>query len=199
MITNEQWQIAQGHEKNYWGNCQNTFGEEVKQLIYADRMGLVVYDNGISSFTLNANNQKILDIGGGPVSMLLKTVNLGEGTVVDPCEYPLWVVARYKEANINYYRLPAEGLPEMKEKFDEVWIYNCLQHTIDPEKIVKNAKQVGKLIRLFEWIDHPTNAMHPHMLTEENLNKWLGAKGNVEDIDEQGCVGKCYSGVFKEK
>jgi len=32
------WQKAQRWEKDWWGNCTNTFGEETKQLLYANRI-----------------------------------------------------------------------------------------------------------------------------------------------------------------
>jgi hypothetical protein len=81
--------------------------------------------------------------------------------------------------------------------FDEVWIYNCLQHTIDPEKILANARASAKIIRIFEWIDEPISIGHPQLLTQEKLDKWLGGVGKVEDINQQGCHGRCYYGVFK--
>src|ERR1035441_8915336 len=66
------WQIAQKHEVNWWGNCVNTFGEETKQLVYARLMGLQIWDDGNSPFNIMTGARTVLDIGGGPVSMLLK-------------------------------------------------------------------------------------------------------------------------------
>ena len=58
-------------EKNFWNNCTNTFNEEVKQYSYATHMGLTV-----SKYNIIIEPKRILDIGGGPCSMLLKVPNL---------------------------------------------------------------------------------------------------------------------------
>ncbi len=188
----ETWTIAQGQEREWWGDCQNTFGEELKQLVYAKYMGLNIYD----TFSIDKTGLRIIDIGGGPVSMLLKTKALLR-VVVDPCDYPKWTYDRYVDSGILVNKQPAEDIPLdgilPKVQFDEAWCYNCLQHTQNPEKICKNIKAIAKFVRIFEWVDHPTNEMHPHKLTEAQLNDWLGIKGTVLEVNEGGCVGKCYT------
>jgi hypothetical protein len=84
-----------------------------------------------------------------------------------------------------------------EKAFDEAWIYNCLQHTDDPELIIKNARQLANTIRIFEWIDIPPHRGHPQELKEHLLNKWLGGEGHVAELDENICHGKSYSGVFE--
>jgi hypothetical protein len=81
--------------------------------------------------------------------------------------------------------------------WDEVWIYNCMQHAIDPGLIIDNAKRAAKVLRLFEWIDIPAHDGHPHELTEKALNTWIGASGGVTTLAESGCYGKAYFGVFE--
>ena len=56
--------------------------------------------------------------------------------------------------------------------------------------------RANTLVRVFEFIEAGTGPGHPHNLTEENLNKWFGGKGTVEDFREHGAVGKVYYGVF---
>ena len=176
-------------EKDYWGDCTNTFGEDRKHYTYARLMGLRenwVYFEG--------DNKRIIDIGGGPTSMLLKCLNLKEGLVVDPIDYPEWTKMRYKEKNIRVHVKPGEMCDE--QGWDEVWIYNCLQHTIDPQLIINNAKKAAKTLRIFEWIDIPAHEGHPWMLTEELLDQWIGDKGSVVELNENGCFGKAYYGTF---
>jgi len=188
------WEADQRFEHEWWGTCQNTYGEETKQLIYAKLMGLVATHDGNSPFSFDMNGKSILDIGGGPSSLLLKCRNLKEGWVMDPCPYPRWVAERYNAARIIYMQLRGETLGP---KADEVWIYNVLQHTQDPEKIIKNARKLAPVIRIFEWINIPPHEGHPHMLTYENLNQWLGHKGLVGDLNGEGnCHGEFYAGVF---
>ena len=192
------WKNEQKFELDWWGNCANSFGEEEKQLVYAKKMGLDFFHNGKSPYNIEMNGKRILDIGGGPISLLLKCENV-DGTVADPCEYPDWVGQRYSECAIIYNKIKGEDVGFNQDKFDEVWIYNCLQHVDDPELIIKNALHIGKIVRLFEWIDTQKTKGHPHTLTEEKLNKWLGGVGKVEVLNEPTVNGKCYFGIFKGK
>jgi len=151
------------YEMGFWGNCCNTFDEEQKQYVYARYMGLTV-----DHFRIVLPPFQILDVGGGPVSMLLKVPNLINGLVIDPIQYPTWTLQRYMSNKITVRRTYGENLVT-EQCWDEVWLYNCLQHTTDPERIVKNCLQSGKVFRIFEWIDTPIYEGHPHSLTKEML------------------------------
>jgi hypothetical protein len=176
-------------EKSYWGDCCNTYEEDRKHYVYAKYMGLPLEG---CSFILN--NSSVLDIGGGPTSMLLKCKNLKKGKVVDPIRYPKWTIDRYTSKKIDVGIYAGEYVAE--EGWDETWIYNCLQHTIDPAKIIDNVKNASKLLRIFEWVNIPAHDGHPHMLTKENLDNWIGHSGSLVHLAEGGCHGLAYYGVF---
>jgi len=189
------WNTAQEWERDWWGDCLNVYGEEMKQLLYANRMGLRTFHDGRSPFNFDLCGVDILDIGGGPTSILLKCVNRGRCKVIDPLVVPDWVVARYGLAEIELEQVQAEQMTEAG--WDEAWIYNVLQHTRNPAVVIRRAQQAAKTIRLFEWIDTPTNEGHPHALSEALLNKCLGGEGKVEVLNGQNtCKGKCYYGIF---
>lgn len=190
------WQQAQKWEKDWWGNCVNTLFEEKKQLIYADKMGLEIVANEKTPYTFDLSGKSILDVGGGATSLLLKCINHKGSAVIDPLPMPKWVISRYEEVGIKFLNFPAEKMRFDKNAFEEIWIYNCLQHTDNPRKIIKNAKHAGKIIRIFEWIDTPVSDGHIHTLTEEDLNVWLGGYGKVEQMKQRPCFGKAYYGVF---
>jgi hypothetical protein len=177
------------YEAAYWGDCTNTFDEEMKHFVYAKNMGIEQ-----KHYSLDARHKRILDIGGGPVSMLLKTINLKAGKVVDPILYPAWIYGRYDIKNIQTDCLGGEDIDETG--WDECWIYNCLQHVVDPGRIIANARRAAPVIRLFEWIDIPPHTGHPHMLTEAALTAWLGRSGEVGYFNTQGCFGRAFYGVF---
>lgn len=194
------WQENQEWESSWWGNCANTYGEEQKQIVYASKMGLKFFHNGKSPFNINMNGKKVLDIGGGPISLLLKCTNV-DGCVVDPCVYPEWIIERYKCAKIFYSRAKGEDI-DINSSIpinDEVWIYNVLQHVDDPQKVINNAREVSKIIRLFEWIDTGTSKGHAYNLTEKDLNLWLNGVGKVEVLNLPTLKGKCYFGIFLGK
>ena len=95
---------AQRFEQDWWNDCLHTFGEETKQLTYANRMGLGSYEDDGRWPTYDLGGRSVVDIGGGPVSILLKCVNRGVSYVVDPCDYPEWVQARYDCAGVELRR-----------------------------------------------------------------------------------------------
>ena len=201
----EEWRKAQEWEREWHDNCANSFNEEAKQFTYANRMGLDEfkgYDRG-GRVNWNYGDKTVLDIGGGAYSMLLKS-QASKRTVVDPCNYPDWVRARYAECGIRFItatgeQLSSEHLPDVTDKskkYDIALIYNCLQHTIDPQKIIENARKLANEIRIFEWVETGVSDGHLHNLKAELLDLWLGGQGKVEDISEGGCIGKCYYGIF---
>lgn len=194
------WQEAQAWETDWWSTCQNTYGEEEKQWLYAKRMGLThrMFHDTKSPYNVQMDGRSVIDIGGGPVSLLLKCHNLGRAMVVDPMPMPDWVVMRYHEAGIEYRCEPGEEIDETG--FDEAWIYNCLQHTREPYEVISRAREAAKYIRVFEWIDTRTNAGHPHAFTAELLDKWFRGYGKTETLNgEANCYGRCYFGIFPSR
>ena len=192
MISNEEWQGHQHFELNWWTENADTFGEEYKQVhVYAPRMGLSGFQDGGRWPIYDMQGLSVLDVGGGPVSMLLKTRNAGMRVVVDPCEYPDWTITRYQTAGITLSRTPAEKFNWKGKRFDEAWIYNVLQHTMDPEAVIEMMKRQAKLIRVFEWIDMPPHEGHPHELKADLLSGWLGeGEGwcDVEDVKHPATI-----------
>ena len=133
-------------ESDYWGDCCNTFDEDQKHYVYARYMGL-----DRKGYSFDVHGKTIVDIGGGPTSMMLKTINLDCGSVIDPLKYPAWTHGRYRAKGIQVSIMRGEDFDFIATpKFDEAWIYNCLQHTDDPERIIQNAKKAAKVLRLFE-------------------------------------------------
>jgi hypothetical protein len=186
----EEWKKENEFEKKYWGDCTNTSDEEAKQLEYAKYMGLDQYRiPGFLGGNFDLQGKSILDIGGGPVSLLLKCKNFSEAFVVDPCEFPDWIIKRYEKAGIQFRKMMAEDLDGKTEPFlldldqgpyfDEVWIYNVLQHCLDPERILNLAKKLGKVIRIFEWIDTQKDLGHPHVQTKEWFDRQLDVYGQT--------------------
>lgn len=178
-------------EKRYWGLCTNTFDEDQKHFTYAPLMNLRVVQYWIQDM----EGKRILDIGGGPTSMLLKTWDIKEGRVYDPISWPSWVQQRYASVNISLVEKGGEELFETG--WDEVWIYNCLQHVVDPHLIVKNAMKAAKVLRMFEWINIPPHIGHPHMLIKEELESWIGQYGYVTNIaGDDSAYGHAFHGAF---
>jgi len=196
MITN--WQKAQKWEKEWHFSSQfNLYNEETKQYIYASKMGLDRYKtNYFNQIGWDFGDKKVIDIGGGEQSILLKS-KAKERVVIDPLPYARWINIRYIEAGIEFKQIKAEELTV--GKYDIALIYNVLQHTEDPAKIIENVKKISKEIHIFEWVDTGISEGHIHNLTEVKLNDWLNGEGKVENINQYPCVSKAYYGIFKGK
>lgn len=186
MLTRNKWQgTVQKFEAEWWGDCANTYGEETKQIAYAKVMGLDPgpWRGGDKWPVYDFSGMRVLDVGGGPSSMLLKST-FDYGTVVDPCVYPDWVTERYHAHGLLQIVKPAEDvlLEYEPEHFDVALCYNVLQHTLDPEKICREMHRVAKTVRIFEWVDLAPHPGHPHELHAEELTEWLGGNGNTRHV-----------------
>jgi hypothetical protein len=192
------WEEHQSWESGWHGDCLVTYWEETKQLEYAGKMGIEA-EVILGKYPFyNFQAKRILDIGGGPISMLLKAKDKGDFTIVDPCDYPEWVMKRYTDNGITFLKQKAEDI-DVTKTYDLVLDYNVLQHTDDPEKIINNARKISKIIRIFEWIETEITPGHPHSFKKEQLDSWLGGVGQTAIMNGKGCFGPAYFGVFKGK
>lgn len=198
ILTQEEFEAAQKGEAEYWGD-QEMENPTIQQELRFQETYIEYMFHPENSNWLNGKN--ILDIGGGPISILLKRVNRsGLSMVIDPIELKDVSWLRYAKHGIFFKKTTAEiFLPLIVDKhFDEIWIYNVLAHVMDPELILKEAKRVGKCLRIFEVLNTGTDYMHPWSFTREFFDGILGEGGKTVVLDEEGGVrGEAYYGVFK--
>jgi 2-polyprenyl-3-methyl-5-hydroxy-6-metoxy-1,4-benzoquinol methylase len=203
----DSWAAAQQHEAGFWGNCLNlnTWHEFVKQEMYGREMQLIA-DYG-SNGEYDMQGKSVLDIGGGPVSMMLRCFNSPRLTVADPMDWPAAVRRRYLNYGIEFICCAGENLLEpLIQPADEVWIYNVLQHVIDPKVVLMTARHYlkpGGRLRIFEWLNIPADDCHPHVLTSGLLSDGLaGLKMtylNIPRLNEYWTPNaEAYVGVFTQ-
>ena len=189
-----EWEEATKWESDWHGNCANSYQEESKQLDYANRMGIAVERDLRNNPVINFNHKRVIDIGGGPYSLLLKGINV-MGTVVDPGLFPPWVKGRYASAGINFINQKAEDY--CSGYYDIGLLYNCLQHTEEPDKIVRNMRKMCGEIFVHEWLDTPKSSGHIQTITEAQMNKWFDARGTVgSERWNEHIVTQYYCGKF---
>jgi 2-polyprenyl-3-methyl-5-hydroxy-6-metoxy-1,4-benzoquinol methylase len=214
MIASSDWNEVQKHEAAYWGNCLGMVasGEFCKGEMYGREMGLFA-EYGRNSAgedlqgELDMQGKSVLDVGGGPVSMTLRCIGSGPLVVVDPCNWPPSVARRYRNYGITFIQAPAEELRETRlpfETYDEVWIYNVLQHVKDPAAVVDRAlARVAKdgVLRIFEWVYIPADACHPHVLNPADLLNWFAGwrivKIGLPHLTEYWSDATAFTGIFK--
>lgn len=188
----DKWKIAQVKELEWWNRTfVNPFFEERKQILFAEKMGIPPND----IFQIDLEGRSVLDVGGGPVSLLLKCINGGRRTVVDPLDFPDWIKQRYVAAGIEFKQQAAEDMEE--EGYDEVWLYNVLQHVKDPERVLEKAMKSAKILRIFEWIETGIDDMHLHSIHPSMIEKVTGQKGHNETIiNVDGLLAKAFWGIM---
>lgn len=193
------WEQDNEFERSWWGNCLDTTWCEVLEHTYMRLMGFKIESTGRNPYRVNLEHRSVIDIGGGPISILLKCRDLGLATIVDPCVFPDWVYSRYDLAGIRYLTAKAENLDLDSElgAADEVWIYNCLQHVEDPDKVVANALKLGRIVRVCEPVGTKVSIGHPHAFDQEWLDEHFLGEGKVTKVNEPGVSGTFYHGVFK--
>jgi len=85
---------------------------------------------------------------------------------------PLWFAELEKLVGVIWLREPFEDADMIRS--DECWLFNCLQHVRDPERVVARAKEVAPVVRFFEPVNYPTCVYHPHTFTEDDFVRWFG-------------------------
>jgi SAM-dependent methyltransferase len=118
-------------------------------------------------------DKQILDIGCGPTSMLLRAKH-GPSVGVDPLKVSNETQLKYAANNIEFKNVKAEDYVPNRH-FDEVWIYNCLQHTDSPSKILQTAALSSEAVRIFEWINMGVCPGHPQNLTDALFKSFFPA------------------------
>lgn len=208
-MTKTNWEIANHYESEHW----EKFSAEIDTLIHTQPQFLDALMINADYFenvgmTLNFSGLKVLDVGGGPVSILLRS-NKGysefhdgfdEGVVIDPVKITDHQRMRYEYFDIKFIQDKAENITNYyKEKyFDECFIYNCLQHVEDPIKILDGVTQVSKKIRIAEPIYVPTDKCHLHTFTEHYFANYFDKDGWEIEMQNIVNIGSPhYVGIIK--
>jgi SAM-dependent methyltransferase len=148
----------------------------------------------------DVKNKTVIDIGCGPLSLLLRhPVKIGVG--LDPIEYGDLEEA-YATKGIKRLIKCGEDLDITDGLYDEAWIYNCLQHVKDPNKIIENALTVAKTVRIFEWTFIKPYTGHLHELTPDLLYEpfkkagWHTLMKTTGILKHSGLNGNYFMGIF---
>lgn len=158
MITHERWQQAQIAERGF-----HTEGFETGRVHYAHS-----YRHYFSYLDINPalNGLRVVEIGPADFPALAYCSGTQNCLIIEPLP----------SDHLRRFDLPiVQGLAENEHyEADEVWLFNVLQHVLDPYKIVERAKKQTKVIRFFEPINYGVNDAHSWNLTMEMFKEWFG-------------------------
>ena len=189
----ERWNIAQNIEKI----ChEGVLSELIKHYTSVYKIYFKLVD---LPEDLNLNGKSIMEIGPAKISAISICQNYKQSYVIEPIIYDTGDYYTDK-SNINFIREPAETC--FFPNVDEVWLFNILQHVINPVKIINNCKKYSKIIRFFEPIDWEINDAHPHKFdinfykTHFGLNNTHLYVGNsISNFHSSNCAYGVYKNV----
>jgi len=187
----KRWHIAQQEERKHHSG---TITE-----------GLTAYKESYTQYfahlqaDFNQQGKSIIEIGCADIPALIFCNDYVKGHIIEPLPSP--ILKKVTEG------LPIEIIPHPAEDIempnvDEVWLFNVLQHVIDPDKIINKAKQAAKVIRFFEPINDGVDLCHLHSFSLDYfkghfggcVNHYSDHKGRVKNFHEH----ECAYGVWKK-
>lgn len=131
----------------------------------------------------NLEGLHIVEIGPADNPALAICSNYEKSIVVEPMpSAKLEEFLKSRGSLILLINSPLEHIDDLSidnMRFDmpytkEVWLFNVMQHIIDPDVFVQKCKLLADRIRFFEPINYPTDVHHPHTYTIEDFNNWFG-------------------------
>lgn len=182
-ITKKRWQEAQTAERT-----MHTF-EEAEGIAYYKKTYQHYFRFVQLGFDLGGLS--VIEVGPADFPALRHCKNYN-GVIVEPM--PSELLKKFcDESGVWLIRKPIEEITTLPEA-TEVWLFNVMQHIIDPDGFIDKCKQMGQRIRFFEPINYPTCEYHPHTYTLDDFKGWFGEcvqeykGGSVPGFHEADCV-----------
>lgn len=189
-ISLERWQQAQKAERE-----QHTLSYMEGLLHYANSYKHYFRFVGLGN---DLGGLNVIEVGPADFPALNECKGEGKLFVVEPM--PSEHLERIcKEKGIILVTSPFESLDfttdnGKPEGIIEVWLFNVMQHVINPDKFIEQAKGIADRIRFFEPIDEPITEYHPHTYTLKDYQGYFGDSvnlyvgGTVPGFHEASCA-----------
>lgn len=158
-VTHSQWLAAQSAERR--------FHNESFEVGYAHYAESYCQYFEYLDIPLDMNGKNIVEIGPADFPALGYLTNRGEGCMI---------IEPMPSEHLKRFSVPINtGMAEdVDYEADEVWLFNILQHVVDPYKIVERARSQAGVIRFFEPINYGIDECHPWNLTMNMFKEWFG-------------------------
>ena len=197
----EQWKKAQTKERQF-----HTDPFEIGYIKYFES-----YRQYFSwlNIDFDLKQKSILEIGPADYPAIGYSINGKNCEVIEPM--PLSILKEILNSKSANYTLLNRGnntaefilieANSRNHQWDEIWMFNLLQHVIDPDIIIAQAKQAAKTIRFFEPINMGTNDCHLHAFNYEYFYDRLGPKVSIYPGDPNASnfhTHECAYGIWKK-
>ena len=163
------WDMAQKHERTHHPHPFNPDFDDHNSNFYRNFYKNYFIFTGLSH---NLHNKSVIEVGPAKISGLCFCKNYGDAYLIEPLIFEDTLVF-YRGKGITIIHEPVEtcDLP----KVNMVWMFNLLQHVIDPHTVIEKLKGCAEEIYFFEPIDVPTDEKHIHSLGESFFIEAFGA------------------------
>lgn len=187
-ITLERWREAQEAERMIHNTDVNNTFEHYRRTYahYFKAVGLGTNLYGLS----------VTEVGPADHPALMYCSNYSQSCIIEPM--PSNKLSAFCASNkILLFKQPVELIEEMPPT-NEYWLFNVMQHIIDPDVFIDKIKRSANRIRFFEPINYPTSTHHPHEYTHQDFTNWFGdcAKfykgGSIPGFHESDCAYGVY-------
>jgi len=218
------WRIAQKYERFFWEKAANIISSRASGDLEWYGWRAMEMEKRLFPY-INAEKKKfakVLEIGCGPIG-IVSFLKWGEKYAIDPLEdffvnNPILIKLRNPE--VKYVKGIGENIPFDNEMFSLVIIDNVIDHTSNPENVLKEIYRVLKnkeLLYISVNVHTPWGAKlhrllsmaaidkgHPHTFTENKIRDLL--KNNNFKIEDEVAedyyeakIKNCESKSLKDK
>lgn len=189
-IERERWERAQDAEyKEYWDHRQ-----EISWGGFANVFRYLGVDPKTSF-----KDKVLVEVAAGSVPALMMVEGAKRRVAIEP------LMARWDEqrknceaSGVEVVAAPYEEI-DISEEIDETWLFNCIEHVINPEEQMQKAMDTSKIVRMFEPIINTTSLAHPHPITKERIIASMGDFGQIYkggEVEENFHQANCYYGTW---
>ena len=195
-ITHERWLQAQAAELvEYWDH---------RPEISFDGFSKVFMYLGVDPKT-SFKGQTIVEVASGSVPALMMVEGAKRKVAIEPLmDSEKWKPQREacEAAGVEIVADAYEYVDiDASVGVDETWLFNALEHVIDPAEQMKTAMETSQRVRLFEATNGlPPSTAHPHTITKELIESVMGEFGQVYiggSIKENFHQADCYYGTWE--
>ena len=150
-------------------------------------------------------DQTIVEVAAGSVPALMMVEGAKRRVAIEP----LMACDKWKKQKETCLATGVEIVAEAYEYVDidtnvgvdETWLFNALEHVIDPVEQMKKAMETSQRVRLFEATNSlPPSIAHPHSITKDLIESVMGEFGQVYiggSIEENFHQSDCYYGTWE--
>lgn len=178
MISHQKWSLVQQNEKKSWmANRKKYIADDFKMKL---RLRAEQHEKWISQFIQLNQNSKIMEIGGA-AEPIIDFFTKGMLVSLDPLNnFYLEQFSHLFNSRLTRIQATAEEIPFDSQFFDLIIIYNVLDHTQNPSKVISEIfrclKSEGALVlsvdtfpvywvwgrKFFPLLGGHDHLLHPH-------------------------------------